>query len=208
MELPGGKEARFRWAQCSGLANIRWHPHSVSEVHHLVNDHSPLDRPIFRRLFQPWLAATGLARALASWFPGFPETFLYDCRTCFRQIFRIYAHLYHSHLVDPFWHLSGSLAKLGEFQHHPDVSGSGASITRRVTTPISAKPQVKQEHSSRRRRRRASPSVASEDGDEIQLPSTVPKTDGPLVRRLITAMIDPSAAEDNEGMKKTWEKLA
>ena len=38
---------------------------------------------------------------------GFPETFLHDCRTCFRQIFRIYAHLYHSHWVDPFWHLSG-----------------------------------------------------------------------------------------------------
>lgn len=38
---------------------------------------------------------------------GFPETFLHDCRTCFRQIFRIYAHLYHSHWVEPFWHLSG-----------------------------------------------------------------------------------------------------
>ena len=99
------------------------------------------------------------------------------------------------------------MVNLGEFQHHPDVSDSGASITRRVTTPTSAKPQVKQEHSSRRRRRRASPSVASEDEDEIQLPSTVPKADRPLVRRLITAMIDPSAAEDNEGMKRTWEKL-
>lgn len=39
---------------------------------------------------------------------GFPETFLHDVRTCFRQIFRIYAHLYHSHWVDPFWHISGS----------------------------------------------------------------------------------------------------
>lgn len=38
---------------------------------------------------------------------GFPESFLHDCRTCFRQIFRIYAHLYHSHWVDPFWHISG-----------------------------------------------------------------------------------------------------
>jgi len=37
---------------------------------------------------------------------GFPETFFHDCRTCFRQIFRIYAHIYHSHWVDPFWHLS------------------------------------------------------------------------------------------------------
>ena len=138
---------------------------------------------------------------------GFPETFLNDCRTCFRQIFRIYAHLYHSHSVDPFWHLSGPLAKLGEFQHHPDITGSGSSITRRVTTPTSAKPQVKQEDSTRRRCRRASPSIASEDEDEIQLPSTVPKADAPLVRRLMTAMMDGSAAEDNEGMKKTWESL-
>ena len=37
---------------------------------------------------------------------GFPESFLADCRTCFRQMFRIYAHLYHDHWVDPFWHLS------------------------------------------------------------------------------------------------------
>lgn len=39
---------------------------------------------------------------------GFPETFLNDVRTCFRQIFRLYAHLYHSHWVEPFYHLSGS----------------------------------------------------------------------------------------------------
>ena len=99
------------------------------------------------------------------------------------------------------------MVNLGEFQHHPDISGSGASITRHVTTPNSAKPQVKQEDSTRRRRRRASPSIASEDEDEIQLPSTVPKADASLVRRLMTAMMDGSAAEDNEGMKKTWEKL-
>lgn len=37
---------------------------------------------------------------------GFPETFFHDCRTCFRQMFRVYAHLYHSHWIDPFWHLS------------------------------------------------------------------------------------------------------
>ncbi len=48
--------------------------------------------------------------ASRDWFgksAGFPETFLNDVRTCFRQIFRVYAHLYHSHWMDPFWHLSG-----------------------------------------------------------------------------------------------------
>lgn len=37
---------------------------------------------------------------------GFPETFFADCKTSFRQIFRIYAHLYHSHWIDPFWHMT------------------------------------------------------------------------------------------------------
>ena len=44
---------------------------------------------------------------------GFPETFLNDVRTCFRQIFRLYAHLYHSHWIEPFYHLSGSTNNQG-----------------------------------------------------------------------------------------------
>ena len=37
---------------------------------------------------------------------GFPESFFADCKTSFRQIFRLYAHLYHSHWIDPFWHMT------------------------------------------------------------------------------------------------------
>ena len=100
------------------------------------------------------------------------------------------------------------MLNLGEFQHNPDINGSGSSITRRVTTPNSPKPQVKREDSTRKRPRRAGPSIASEDDeDDTQLPSNVPEGDAPLVRRLITAMTDGSAAEDNEGMKKTWQKI-
>lgn len=39
---------------------------------------------------------------------GFPENFFTDCRTIFRQIFRVYAHIYHSHWIDPFWHIHNS----------------------------------------------------------------------------------------------------
>ena len=100
------------------------------------------------------------------------------------------------------------MLNLGEFQHNPDINGSGSSITRRVTTPNSPKPQVKREDSTRKRPRKAGPSNASEDDeDDAQLPSNVPEGDAPLVRRLITAMTDGSAAEDNEGMKKTWQKI-
>lgn len=35
---------------------------------------------------------------------GFPENYFNDLKTIFRQMFRLYAHCYHSHWVDPFWH--------------------------------------------------------------------------------------------------------
>ena len=44
---------------------------------------------------------------------GFPLGFFEDCRTIFRQIFRLYAHLYHSHWVEPFWHLSNGSSSGG-----------------------------------------------------------------------------------------------
>ncbi|KAL8714279.1 MAG: hypothetical protein Q9225_006609 [Loekoesia sp. 1 TL-2023] len=43
-----------------------------------------------------------------NWFgkaAGFPETFTSDVRTAWRQMFRIYAHLYHAHFIEPFWHI-------------------------------------------------------------------------------------------------------
>ena len=57
---------------------------------------------------------TTLTRTLSdlsgrNWFgkaEGFPETFLGDVKTAWRQMFRIYAHLYHAHFENPFWHLS------------------------------------------------------------------------------------------------------
>ena len=54
---------------------------------------------------------TGSALASRNWIgrsAGFPENFFTDIKTIFRQIFRIYAHIYHSHWVDPFWHITGS----------------------------------------------------------------------------------------------------
>ena len=37
---------------------------------------------------------------------GFPESFFNDLRSLMRQIFRLYAHIYHAHWVEPFWHLT------------------------------------------------------------------------------------------------------
>ena len=111
------------------------------------------------------------------------------------------------------------MLNLGEFQHSPDVNGSGPSIRRRNPTQDSPKPQVKQEDSTRKRQRKAAVSIASEDEEEGSVSSCSttssswsktcrkqPDADAPLIRRLIAAMTDGSAAEDNEGMKKTWLK--
>jgi len=37
---------------------------------------------------------------------GFPLDFVDVCQTIFRQMFRVYAHLYWAHFVDPFYHLN------------------------------------------------------------------------------------------------------
>lgn len=37
---------------------------------------------------------------------GFPESFLADCKNITRQMFRCYAHLYHAHWENPFYHLA------------------------------------------------------------------------------------------------------
>ncbi|KAI1811862.1 Mob1/phocein [Poronia punctata] len=37
---------------------------------------------------------------------GFPDNFVEVCQGIFRQMFRVYAHLYWSHFVDPFYHLN------------------------------------------------------------------------------------------------------
>ncbi len=37
---------------------------------------------------------------------GFPENFLDVCQIIFRQMFRVYAHLYWAHFVEPFYHLN------------------------------------------------------------------------------------------------------
>ncbi|ROT36870.1 Mob1/phocein [Sodiomyces alkalinus F11] len=37
---------------------------------------------------------------------GFPKNFVDVCQTIFRQMFRVYAHLYWAHFTDPFYHLN------------------------------------------------------------------------------------------------------
>ena len=53
---------------------------------------------------------------------GFPETFLGDLKTIFRQMFRLYAHLYHSHWENPFWHIGAHRDLNSTFVHYITVA--------------------------------------------------------------------------------------
>jgi hypothetical protein len=37
---------------------------------------------------------------------GFPQEFVDVCQTIFRQMFRVYSHLYWAHFIEPFYHLN------------------------------------------------------------------------------------------------------
>lgn len=37
---------------------------------------------------------------------GFPENFETDIRSIYRQMMRCYAHIYHGHWLEPFWHIN------------------------------------------------------------------------------------------------------
>ncbi len=48
---------------------------------------------------------------------GFPKDFLGVCQQIFLQMFRVYAHLYWNHFVDPFYHLNLEKALNSCFSH-------------------------------------------------------------------------------------------
>jgi hypothetical protein len=57
----------------------------------------------------PSIANTTLLTGGDEWIgkrSGFPKDFASICQTIFLQMFRVYAHLYWAHFVDPFYHLN------------------------------------------------------------------------------------------------------
>lgn len=57
----------------------------------------------------PAIAKTALLSGPDEWIgrrSGFPKEFAGTCKTIFQQMLRVYAHLYWSHFVDPFYHLN------------------------------------------------------------------------------------------------------
>lgn len=99
----------------------------------LNNRHEPIELPAYEymTLMQRWISgklddnaifptdpSTVSSAALASeangahgedWIgrrSGFPREFIGICRTIFLQMFRVYAHLYWDHFLEPFYHLN------------------------------------------------------------------------------------------------------
>ena len=67
---------------------------------------------------------------------GFPENFHTDCKNIMRQMFRCYAHLYHGHWVDPFWHI-GRYAQLNScFVHFVTVAKTFNLISDKDMEPM------------------------------------------------------------------------
>ncbi|MCJ1372275.1 hypothetical protein MMC20_003498 [Loxospora ochrophaea] len=68
---------------------------------------------------------------------GFPKTFIDDLKNIFRQMFRFYAHLYHSHFTEPFYHLPTGMADLNSsFLHFMSVAKLFGLLNDKDTVPM------------------------------------------------------------------------
>ncbi|KAF1968666.1 Mob1/phocein, partial [Bimuria novae-zelandiae CBS 107.79] len=67
---------------------------------------------------------------------GFPETFEADIKSIYRQMMRCYAHIYHGHWLDPFWH-AGAYKELNTcFVHFINVGKLFNLITDKEIEPM------------------------------------------------------------------------
>lgn len=65
-------------------------------VYHAQNPQFPNSTPLPCNGNEDWLGKRS----------GFPKEFQVTCQLIFRQIFRVYAHLYWDHFIEPFYHLN------------------------------------------------------------------------------------------------------
>ena len=67
---------------------------------------------------------------------GFPETFETDIKSIYRQMMRCYAHIYHGHWLEPFWH-AGAYKELNTcFVHFVNVGKLFGLITDKEIEPM------------------------------------------------------------------------
>jgi hypothetical protein len=67
---------------------------------------------------------------------GFPQHFHADVKAITKQMFRCYAHLYHCHFTDPFWHI-GRYSELNScFVHFATVAMYYDLISKKDMEPL------------------------------------------------------------------------
>lgn len=82
---------------------------------------------------------TSLSGAQDDWIgksSGFPQNFHQDVKSIIKQMFRCYAHLYHCHFTDPFWHLGRSAELNSCFVHFCTVSMYYDLISKKDMEPL------------------------------------------------------------------------
>jgi hypothetical protein len=67
---------------------------------------------------------------------GFPETFETDIRSIYRQMMRCYAHIYHGHWLEPFWHTNAYKELNTCFLHFVNVGRTFGLLAEKEIEPM------------------------------------------------------------------------
>jgi Mob1/phocein family len=67
---------------------------------------------------------------------GFPSHYLADVKSIIKQMFRCYAHLYHNHWENPFWHINRHLELNSCFVHFITVAMYYDLLPRKDMEPL------------------------------------------------------------------------
>ncbi|KAI9893514.1 MAG: hypothetical protein M1814_006310 [Vezdaea aestivalis] len=87
------------------------------------------------------LPMSQLSGATTEWLgksAGFPEEFQSDCKSLYKQMLRIYAHLYWAHFKEPFFDLSNERHLNSSFTHFVTVGTQFDLLSRKDVEPIEA----------------------------------------------------------------------
>ena len=67
---------------------------------------------------------------------GFPESFEADIKSIYRQMMRCYAHIYHGHWLDPFWHTNAYKELNTCFLHFVNVGKTFGLLAEKEIEPM------------------------------------------------------------------------
>jgi hypothetical protein len=87
-------------------------------------------------LTQPLATLAGVQDEWIGKSSGFPQHYHADVKAIIKQMFRCYAHLYHNHFTDPFWHLGRHTEMNSCFVHFCTVAMYYDLISKKDMEPL------------------------------------------------------------------------